>query len=430
MPMKKSLGIAILLLSARAFGIDRATPQVRIETKFVEVGPGVISADFGLNFGHVYANFPSDMAEGDRVSGSIAAIPAGKSDAERSANLAALQDLGIRIGDVQVPVSAGLFVYPRVSPGRMDVQLLVGVEPIGRLFIEPKAATSPDQPAFILPVAGVELGRSRVLGPFGGDLTGTSIRVGDAVAHLVAESPRSCIFDVPAGPAGPGRMELRDGARTESGPFRIIGLRLTPPKPIIHTGDTTSFAAEVYGLAVMERPLSLVVRNLSTDVVSMEGGEKQTITIDPAKVSPSGTFAISRRLAGLHRGNYVVNVSVPWEEAPIAKERARAGDPAIGERPTGQKGISLPEAMEKLPKGYRIVKGEHGGFHAELDSLRPSLPLAWDEAHHVWTPPGYVPDPTDPERAFNQTTGGNAVWDDKAGRWIDAKTGNFLSYEQ
>jgi len=167
MPMKKPLGIAILLLSARAFGIDRAAPQVRIETKFVEVGPGVISADFGLNFGHVYANFPSDMAAGDRVSGSIAAVPAGKSEAEKSANLAALRDLGIRIGEVQVPVSSGLFVCPRVSPGRLDVRLLVDIKPIGFLFVEPKPAISREHPTFVLPVAGIELGRARVLGPFG-----------------------------------------------------------------------------------------------------------------------------------------------------------------------------------------------------------------------------------------------------------------------
>jgi hypothetical protein len=62
--------------------------------------------------------------------------------------------------------------------------------------------------------------------------------------------------------------------------------------------------------------------------------------------------------------------------------------------------------------------------------VRPSLPLAWNEAHGTWTPPGYAPNAGDPDRAFNQTTGGNAVWDDKAGRWIDTKTGQSLSYEQ
>lgn len=95
----------------------------------------------------------------------------------------------------------------------------------------------------------------------------------------------------------------------------------------------------------------------------------------------------------------------------------------------GEKGLRGDEAIEKLPPGYKAVK-RHDGWHAELDGLRPGLPLAWDREHGVWTPPGYVPDPDDPSRAFNQTSGGNAVWDDEAQRWIDAKTGSSLSYEQ
>jgi len=314
MAMQKTFGIAALLFSAALFAKDRAPMQVRIETKFIEVGPGVISADFGLNFGHVYVNFPSDMAAGDRVSASIAAVPAGKGDAERSENLAALRHLGIGIGELQTSVASGLLVCPRVTAGRMEVQLVVEIKPIDHLFVDTKEAILPAQPAFILPAAGVELGRSRILGPFGGDLSGTSIRVGDAAAHLIAESPRSCIFDVPAGPPGLTRIELSENGSTISGVFRRIGLALTPPKPIIHTGDTTAFSAEVTGLAGLERPLTMRLRNLSTDIVAMEGGDEQALMIAPSQVSAAGTFAISRRLTGKHRGDYVVNVSVPWDE--------------------------------------------------------------------------------------------------------------------
>jgi len=65
-----------------------------------------------------------------------------------------------------------------------------------------------------------------------------------------------------------------------------------------------------------------------------------------------------------------------------------------------------------------------------LTGPRPSLPIVWDEDKGVWLPPGFVHDPGDPSRAFNQTSGGNAVWDDEAQRWIDTKTGNPLTYEQ
>jgi len=425
--MKRIALVAVLALPSAVFAKDR-TVQVQVESRILEFGPGVMSANFGLNLGNVYANLPSDLTVGERVSGSLAVVPKGKTDAERSANAAALRALDIDICGSKVSVASGIFVCPRVSSDRMEI--LLDIHPIARLFVEPKVVTLPTQPAFILPAEAVARGRSRILGPFSGDLAGTSVSIAGSPAHLVAESPRSCIFDVPEGPAGPGTIELRDGASSSTGPFRIIGLHLTPPTPIIHTGDTTSFAAEVYGLSGLDHTVSLVLKNLSTGVVSMEGGDEQTMPIAPANVSSSGTFAISRNLMGLHRGDYAVNVSVPWEEAPIGKDTAIPSDSAIEEPPIGRKGISLSEAMKKLPFGYKIVHGREDGFHAEPDSLRPGLPLAWDEAHGTWTPPGYVPNVGDPDRAFNQTTGDNAVWDEKTGQWIDAKTGESLSYDQ
>jgi hypothetical protein len=304
MPTKKPLGIAVLLLAARAHGLDRPVKQVQIETKFLEVGPGVISADFGLNFGHVYANFPSDLASGDRIAGTLAVVPSGKSEAERAANASTLGALSIEIAGAKFPVDGGLFVCPRVSPTGIDI--LLDIQPIARLLVQPAVTALPGQPVFVLPAAGVVAGRARILGPFEGSLDRTSVRIGDAAAHLVAESPRSCIFDVPAGPAGLTRIEL------------VENLRLTPPRPIIHTGDTTSFAAEVTGLAGLERPLPITIRNLSTDVVAMEGGDAQTLAIAPSQVTAAGTFALSRRLTGKRRGDYVVNVTIPWDEPGTA----------------------------------------------------------------------------------------------------------------
>lgn len=90
----------------------------------------------------------------------------------------------------------------------------------------------------------------------------------------------------------------------------------------------------------------------------------------------------------------------------------------------GEKGLA---AMEKLPTGYHIDGGRPGV--AKPDG-RPGLPIVWDPDKGVWGPPGFVSDPGDPNRAFNQTTGKNAVWDDKAHQWIDAQTGKPIGYEQ
>ena len=317
--MKVRLFFAALCLPAAVFA--RGTPQVLIETRLIEAGPGVLSANFGTNFGNVYANFPSDLRPGDRISGTLAAVPAGRKDAERDANGEALNALSIDVCGSGFTVGGRLFTCPRVSEtGSIEIALKFEDRELSRLVLEvPKVTMAPRRSAFLLPTEGLALNRARILGPFGGDASRTEVRIGDVGAHIVVESPRACVFDLPEQPVGVTRIELREGSEKFSGAFRMVGLRLTPPKRIIHTGDTTSFGAEVYGLTGLEKSLSLKLRNLSTDIVSMEGGDEQDVPIEPSRVSSAGTFEISRRLTGTHRGDAVVNVSIPWSEEDFSR---------------------------------------------------------------------------------------------------------------
>jgi len=327
MNFRKVLGAAVLLLSAATFGKDTAPRQVVIESRILEVGPGILSADFTLNLGKVYANFPSDFAAGGPVSGTLAIVPMGKTDADRARNLAAIRSVSAEICGTRHTLGDALFVCPEVTPDRRSVTLKL--EPAGLrslLIEEPGAAKVAEESpaganAFVLPSESLGGSRARIPGPFGGSFDRTVILIGGAPVHLVAESSRSCIFDVPVGPIGLTRIELSENGESVSGAFRIIGLRLAPPRPIIHSGDTTSFSAEVFGLAGLDRPLTMTLRNQSTGVVGMDGGDEQTVTIAPSNVSPDGTYAISRRLYGKRRGDYVVNVSIPWTKQSAGGEK-------------------------------------------------------------------------------------------------------------
>lgn len=320
--MKRAWMSAALMWPVFAYGrgLDKPTPQILIESRIVEVGPGVLSANFGTNLGNVYANFPSDMAIGDHISGTFATLPRGKTEPERAANNAALKSLKVDICGATFRVDMGIFVCPRISVDGLLVTLELEAKAISEQTLSvPKVTTLLNSPSFILPKEGLVFNRALVVGPFDGDLTKTSVTIGGLAAHIVAESPRACIFDVPKDPIGKTRIEFQNGTDRVSGDFRTVGLRLTPPRPIIHTGDSTSFAAEVIGLAGLEHPLRLNLKNLSTEIISMEGGDEQSVTITPAEITPAGTFAISRRLSGKRRGEYTINVSIPWSEENFRK---------------------------------------------------------------------------------------------------------------
>jgi hypothetical protein len=309
--MKKAWTLAAMVLPSVLSGRDVRPVQIAVEARIVEVGPGIQSANFGTNLGNVYANFPSDLAAGDRISGTFATLPKGSNEAERAANAVVLRPLTIEVFGSDFPVGVGLFFCPSVSGDSIRMVLKVEQRELGSQMLSvPRVATLPARPSFILPDEGLVFNRALILGPFAGDLQGTSVRIGGTAARVVAESPRACVFDVPEDPVGPTRIEFHEGSSNLSGFFRTVGLHLTPPRPIIHTGDSTSFAAEVTGLAGLEHLLHMNLKNLSTEIVSMEGGEEQSITIAPSDVSAAGTFAIARRLTETRRGRYTINVSV------------------------------------------------------------------------------------------------------------------------
>jgi hypothetical protein len=309
--MRKTIALAAMLLPVLAFGRGR----VLVESHDVAAGPGVISADMLTNLGHVYTNLPIDLMPGERISGSIAAIPRGATDAARSSNAAALGALDVEICGSTYPVRGGAFTCPEVPVDSIEVILKDGSEPLFQLPVTvPKSAPRPSPSAFVLPAEGLSGGRARAVGPFGKTTETVTVSVAGSPAHVVAQSPRASIFDVPPGPGGMTTIELHAGDIVLRGDFRIVSLRIAPPRPIIHTGERTAFAAQVFGLKGLRKTLTLKLTNLSPAIVSMEGGNAQDVTIVPAEVSAAGTYDISRRLTGIHRGDYVINVFLPWKE--------------------------------------------------------------------------------------------------------------------
>jgi hypothetical protein len=327
--MKRTLAVAALLLPSVCPAIEVTSRQILIESRIVEVGPGIRSADFRTNLGDIFANLPIDAASGDRISGTLAAVPKGKTDADRKANADSLGSLSLGICGGAFPVSGGTFFCPKVPEKSLELILMLGDRPLDRVAVDvPEISQIPVLGKFFLPAEGLAYNRARIGGPLSGDLTRTKVLLGDAPAHVVAESPRVVVFDVPEGPPGKVRIEIHDGDHVLSGEFRIVGLRLTPPRPIIHTGDTTAFSAEVTGLTGLERPIPMTITNLSPGIVSMEGGNRQEFTITPSDVSAAGTYPVHRKLTGIHRGDYVVNVSIPWDQRNFEKPEpgAQTGD--------------------------------------------------------------------------------------------------------
>jgi hypothetical protein len=172
-----------------------------------------------------------------------------------------------------------------------------------------------------LPAIGQQ-GRPIVItGPFDGNSSNTTLNwcinltpaceqnpsTGGVIAPL-AESPRKAVFHAPANVSGPMDISLKEGAKETKGTFRNVGVNLTAPKTRLLKGESTELKVEVQGLQGITQPVPLHLTK--GGVVTMQGGDMQTMSIKPAEVQSNGTFATTRTITGVQSGVWNATATV------------------------------------------------------------------------------------------------------------------------
>lgn len=203
---------------------------------------------------------------------------------------------------------------PKISP-----QLL----PSGAV-ITPDPKTTPTPTGYHLPAIGQQGHPIQVIGPF--DPNGTTPRLfllpvqppitQDSAApvpvpaplEVLAQSPRKAVFASPS-TTGPIQLQLQQGTNLISSPYRSIGINLTAPKTNLTKGEKTTLKVEVSGLQGIHDPVPIVLNNTGT--VALQGGNTQTISIQPKHVSSSGTTSFTRTITGIQAGGFTVNAVIP-----------------------------------------------------------------------------------------------------------------------
>jgi hypothetical protein len=203
-------------------------------------------------------------------------------------------------------------LFLRDGSGREVAQLRVPVDPV-----------APARPAGVSTTGEVDIpsegqiGRPAVVrGPLDGSFTGKEVTVDDRPAELLASSPRQIVFRVPAGAAGPLPVRVQSGDLEVRETLRVL------------RGQTATLTLTATGLRDLKEPVTLTLINGSADVVSVEEGNSQWITIQPRQVQADGTFTVTRRLTGIRAGAFLLTARVA--SAPFSQfEGARATDRAM-----------------------------------------------------------------------------------------------------
>lgn len=145
-------------------------------------------------------------------------------------------------------------------------------------------------------------------GPFDGDSANTQLHAGDRDLPILAESPRKAVFRAPTNTSGPMELTLNERGKETKGTFRNIGVNLSAPKTNLMKGESTTVTVRVEGLQGI--PGAVPLHLTKGGVVTMQGGDNQTMMIQPSDVQANGTYTTTRTITGQQAGVFNVTATV------------------------------------------------------------------------------------------------------------------------
>jgi hypothetical protein len=285
----------------------------------LETAGGIQVAVFPLKAGTIYVNLPDDLAPGDTASATVNPVPAGEDAREREKKLAELHEYTVELAGGRAPASEGIRTFT-IPAGSKALPLLL-LDRRGRKQDEVKAqvgaaATRPER--FEVPLVGQGGSAVAIAGPFDGDLSNSSVSIGGEEAEPMAESPRQLLVRGPREGAVAQPLEVRErGAVVAAGTYRNVAVSLSAGATRMRSGQCTTLTISVTGVGDLEHTLPLRLTNHTPGVVSMEGGEEQTLCVHADEVK-DGTWTASRKLEGVSMGGFSVGAEV--SQAPARGE--------------------------------------------------------------------------------------------------------------
>ena len=150
-------------------------------------------------------------------------------------------------------------------------------------------------------------------GPFDGELVNTEVKIGGRQADVLAQSPRKTVAESPKDLVGPTEIELKQGDVVVKDQYRSVALNLSADKLTLTKGERTTLRVQVMGLQNMEEEIPFNLVNKSPSVVTMEGGDAQTVTVRPDEVGPEGVYTIEKTLTGVQPGPFSISARISPE---------------------------------------------------------------------------------------------------------------------
>ncbi len=313
-------------------------------TAFVRTLPGLYRVEVIVPEGRIAVNIPDDLAPGGLFTATVSRVP--RSGGAARLNALAVEVPGLRPGPLPDRFE---FLVDQSTPRSLRVE--VRERESGALLGEANVPVRLSGPLLVdaLPTVGLVGSPIRVRGAFDGNMANTAAVVSGTETVLLAESPRQLVLDTPDAPLGPGEIVVREQDRVTRGPFRVVGVTVTPSAATVASGARRTLDIQVAGLGELAAPLPFRVS--VSGPVTVEGGREQRLDIRPANVQADGRWSFVRNVVAVDSGDMVVTTAVgtdlaggaacTFAGAPVRIASALAGSGTLWqvaiETPIGEK---------------------------------------------------------------------------------------------
>jgi hypothetical protein len=279
---------------------------------------GLSTVTYETPEGNIKLNYPQVLLAGDRFTGTVMAEPRGGNEEEKTAFTSTISGYVVEVNDsVQTSTKQGSFQW--TLPDALSALTLVLRDPGGNVVsrMEAPVLSGVDSApgGFELPSIAQVGNPVQVPGPFDGDGGSTSITIGESPAGVLAESPRAAFFQAPSDKVGLLPITVTEDGVTMQGEFRVIGFAHELPKTNLLKGEKTQLTTTVHGLDGLDRPVTLRLVNHTPEIIGLQEGELEIITITPGDVSPEGTYLLNREITGRQQGDFELSLNLLSTEA-------------------------------------------------------------------------------------------------------------------
>ncbi len=267
---------------------------------------GFLRATFTSAKGTITVILPSDIAQGDTISGTY--FPDAKAKDVTDVQI----DLGTSHGPPPEIANSPRRKWDVPSDAGARLSLTVwtpdGVS-FGTTYVNVNAKKA-KLTQFTFPNFA-RIGATTVIsGPFDGDADNTIVKSTGVECAVVAESPRNAIVLVPSSmKMGQNTIELSEPKQKAEASTRFVTVQISSPKSSLSRGEVSSVTVKVDGLQGISAKQSamIVVENLTPMVIDIDGKLKHFLF---AKSTEDGTYSWTLGLHCLLNGKFGVGATV------------------------------------------------------------------------------------------------------------------------